>query len=262
MDKCFVMQPFDGGTFDKRYDDVYQPAIMDANLDAYRVDRDPSVGIPIDEIEAGIKRSELCLAEITTDNPNVWFELGYAIGVKKDVVLVCSDERNSRFPFDVQHRNIIRYKTESPQDFKQLRKKITERINAIIEKNRAIDTSSKISPVADTEGLSQHEIVALVSIMQNSFMTGGSVSGWTIQQDMNNAGFTDIAIGLSLKSLSIKSMISTETDHDQNGEPFSIYMINSKGENWLLQNQNKLVLKIEEQPIKVYPSSQDDDIPF
>jgi len=32
MDKCFVMQPFDGGPFDKRYDDVFYPAIKDAGL--------------------------------------------------------------------------------------------------------------------------------------------------------------------------------------------------------------------------------------
>jgi len=78
-------------------------------------------------------------------------------------------------------------------------------------------------------------MVALVTIMQNSFMTGGTVSAWTIQQDMNSAGFTDIAVGLALKSLSKKGMILTETDHDQNGEPFSIYGINSTGEDWLLQ---------------------------
>lgn len=34
-DFCFVIQPFDGGKFDKRYDDVYKPAIMAAGLDAY-----------------------------------------------------------------------------------------------------------------------------------------------------------------------------------------------------------------------------------
>ena len=95
MNRCFVMQPFDRGVFDKRYDDVFAPAIRDAGLEPYRVDRDPSVSIPIDEIELGIKRSEICLAEITTDNPNVWFELGFTIAVPKEVVLICSEERKS-----------------------------------------------------------------------------------------------------------------------------------------------------------------------
>lgn len=167
MGKCFVMQPFDGGTFDKRYDDVYAPAIEDAGLEPYRVDRDHSVSIPIDDIESGIKNSELCLAEITTDNPNVWFELGYAIAIPKEVILVCSDERTSKFPFDVQHRNIIKYKTESSQDYTQLRDKIKQRILAILKKQREISKVSKLSPVADTEGPSQHELVAL-NIQKNA----------------------------------------------------------------------------------------------
>jgi hypothetical protein len=263
MNSCFMMQPFDGGVFDKRYDDVFSPAVDDAGLKPYRVDRDPSVSIPIDEIESGIRRSELCLAEITTDNPNVWFELGFAIGVRKEVVLVCSEERKTKFPFDVQHRNIIRYKTESSQDFVKLRNDITKRISAIQEKIRAIDSTSEISPVATTEGLSPHEMVALVAIMQNSFMTGGTVSAWTIKEDMSNAGYTDIAVGLALRSLSNKKMISTETDHDQNGEPFSVYSINNSGEEWLLQNQDKLVLKKVRAPkLELSAKNNDDDIPF
>lgn len=80
MAQCFVMQPFDGDVFDKRYDDVFAPAITEAGLEPYRVDKDAGVAIPINDIESGISNSEICFAEITTDNPNVWFELGYAIG--------------------------------------------------------------------------------------------------------------------------------------------------------------------------------------
>lgn len=46
MGRCFVIQPFDRG-FSKRYDDVYEPAIRAAGLEPYRVDRDPSVVIPL-----------------------------------------------------------------------------------------------------------------------------------------------------------------------------------------------------------------------
>ena len=75
MPRCFVIQPFDNGPFDKRYKDIFAPAIVNAGLEPYRVDRDPSVTIPIEEIQAGIESSEICLAEISIDNPNVWFSL-------------------------------------------------------------------------------------------------------------------------------------------------------------------------------------------
>ena len=61
---CFVIQPFDRGIFDKRYVDIFAPAIREAGLEPYRVDHDPMVSIPIQEIENGIRGSKLCFAEI------------------------------------------------------------------------------------------------------------------------------------------------------------------------------------------------------
>lgn len=62
MPVCFVIQPFDFGKFDKRHADVYQPAIKAAGLEAYRVDRDPRVEVPIEAIEAGIRTAILSLS--------------------------------------------------------------------------------------------------------------------------------------------------------------------------------------------------------
>ena len=63
MSTCFVIQPFDGGPFDKRYDDVVAPAITAAGLDPYRVDRDPHASIPIDAIMDGIRNALVWVAE-------------------------------------------------------------------------------------------------------------------------------------------------------------------------------------------------------
>lgn len=251
MARCFVIQPFDRDVFDKRYDDVFAPAIRNAGLEPYRVDRDPGVSIPIEEIESGIRDADLCFAEITTNNPNVWFELGYAIAVPKEVILVCSEDRESSFPFDIQHRNIIKYQTGAPQDFKQLEGMITRRIQAIMKKQEELGNVSKMSPVKETEGLSQHEIVALVSIMSNEVIADSMPSGYRVQKDMNNAGFTNIAFSLAIKALLAKDLISLEIQQDRNVEDYIAYSTTKKGENWLLQNQEKLVLK--------HPT---DDIPF
>jgi nucleoside 2-deoxyribosyltransferase len=102
METCFVIQPFDGGKYDKRFEDIFRPAIEAAGLEAYRVDRDPSVEVPIDSIEEGIRNAAVCLADITADNPNVWYELGYSFARGRPVIMVCSDERR-KYPFDIQH---------------------------------------------------------------------------------------------------------------------------------------------------------------
>src|SRR5438270_78974 len=116
---CFVIQPFDKGPFDKRYHDVFVPAIRTAGLEPYRVDLDPAVSIPIDEIERKINDADCCLADISIDNPNVWYEVGFAKACGKEIVLVC-ESRTTSFPFDVRHRNILTYTTHSPSDFTKL----------------------------------------------------------------------------------------------------------------------------------------------
>jgi hypothetical protein len=184
MSTCFVMQPFDGDVYDKRYETVFAPGIREAGLEPYRVDRDAGVSIPIDDIESGIRNAVICFAEITTNNPNVWFELGYAIAVAKEVVLVSSEERESHFPFDVQHRSIIKYRTGAPQDFDELRKKITDRITGLLKKQEEILRVASVSPLKETEGLSQHEIVGLVTVMENQFITNSSVPAWTVRNNM------------------------------------------------------------------------------
>lgn len=127
---CFVIQPFDKGKFDNRYRDVIKPAIESCGFDAYRVDEDYSVEIPISSIETKIKGASFVIAEITTDNPNVWFELGYALAHSKLVIMLCSDERKSNFPFDIRHRNILTYRTESPSDFEEYEKRLKDTIIA------------------------------------------------------------------------------------------------------------------------------------
>lgn len=141
---CFVIQPFDRDKFDKRYTDVFEPAIKDAGLDPYRVDRDPSVRIPIEQIESGIKSATICFAEITTDNPNIWYELGYAFAKDKDVVMVCSEERQGKFPFDIQHKHIITYKTGSRSDYNNLEKQITEKLKALLGKKISVVVNFRV----------------------------------------------------------------------------------------------------------------------
>lgn len=105
---CFVIQPFNE-IYDKRYEDISKPAISGTGLIPYRGDKDPSTKIIIEQIEKKFEDADICFADISTDNPNVWYELGYAFASEKDVVMVCNKQRKE-FPFDV--RQTIRELTE------------------------------------------------------------------------------------------------------------------------------------------------------
>ena len=261
MATCFVIQPFDGGAFDKRYDDVFVPAIADAGLEAYRVDRDPSVVIPIEDIERGIRGADVCLADISLPNPNVWFEVGYAIAAGKPTVLVCSHDPTRRFPVDIQHRAVITYRTESASDFAELRKQIAGRLQAALRKEDTLGRLAESTVVAGVEGLSQIEIVALATIAANASGPDDSVVTWSIRQDMEKAGYTRVATTLGLGSLLGKEMATSERRRDErDGEEYTVYQITPRGFAWLVKNQQRLVLRRSEGPVDS-PLS-DDDIPF
>lgn len=238
------MQPFDKGKFDKRFDDVYKIAIEKAGLGAYRVDRDPNVAIPIEDIESGIRNAEVCLADITLDNPNVWFELGYALALNKDVVLVCSDERTTKFPFDIQHRTVITYPVESPRDFAELSEKIVTRLKSILSKQNAVEHITSVSK--DIGGLAPHEMAALTFLMTDSFDSDAwSVFGY-IDRRMSSAGFASIATALSLKALCQKKLVLKDwQQREHHDEPYEAYAITEQGEAWILENQDKISLKID-----------------
>lgn len=260
MGTCFVMQPFDNGQYDKRYEDVFAPAIEAAGLTPYRVDQDPAASIPIAQIEDSIKASDICFAEITTDNPNVWFELGYAIASQKQVVLVCSSDRTSRFPFDVQHRTIIKYSIESSRDFEKLKIDITKRLKALLKKEEELGRIVSPSALADIEGLTQIEMATLVSIGENIEYSGAVITIYTIRNDMERTGFTKIATTLGLECLARKGLIASGEVYDEDANKYTGWALTSDGMDWLIKNQDKLKLHSVPPTPRVGPP--DDDIPF
>jgi hypothetical protein len=262
MRKCFVIQPFDKGVYDKRYRDVLKPALNSAGLEPYRVDEDPNASIPIEKIEEGIRASAAVLADITENNPNVWFEVGYAIAAGKEVVFICSDDRETPFPFDVQHRNIIRYETESVSDFETLQKKLVPRLKAVVKKSESLVELAALSPIRDQEGLTPFEISALVIIMENRLTPDASVPPQQIKQDMGKLGYRNIAVSLSIAGLLRKGMIEPIEISDGYNS-YTAYSMTDSGVDWIMANQDKLVLERKPKsslsdPVEI----SDEDIPF
>lgn len=264
MATCFVMQPFDRGVFDRRYEDVFAPAIRKAGLEAYRVDQDPKVSIPIDDIENGIRDAQICLADITQDNPNVWFELGFAIAFGKQVVLVCSEDRSTRFPFDVQHRSIIKYQTGSKSDFEKLGNEITAKILALLSKAEKLSNVADMSKTTKFEGLEEHEVVALAALAENIEHPTDHASMYQIKRDMEASGYTRMATTLAYRSLLEKGFVEQgEYQGQQDESPYAGYTLTDTGWAWIKANTGKFVLR---KPVPAKPRSKfddmADDIPF
>jgi hypothetical protein len=178
-----------------------------------------------------------------------------AIAVKKPVIFICDEERRSKFPFDVQHRTITKYATSSPRDFAALSAALTQRLKASRKSDEELGAVSKLSPTQETEGLKPHEVAALVVLMENHLSPDSRTASRQISESMRRAGFTEVAVSIALHGLVSKGYVEFREGDDY--REYSGYALNSKGVQWILDNQNSLVLT---EPTAEQES--DDEIPF
>jgi nucleoside 2-deoxyribosyltransferase len=115
-----------------RINKIYEPAIKKAGLNPMRADQDIfGTGKIIDQIWSGINAARVLVAELTTRNPNVFYELGLAHALEKPVVLVSSNQDD--IPFDLKHIRVIYYDMTDPFWGSKLLDKVAENILSAIE---------------------------------------------------------------------------------------------------------------------------------
>ena len=130
-DSCFVMMPF-GNPLGSYYDKIYKPAIEKAGLTPIRADAEIfGTGKIMDQIWSGINSAKVLVAELTTRNPNVFYELGLSHALQKPVVLVSSNEND--VPFDLHHIRVIYYDVSDPFWGTKLIDKVAENILSAIK---------------------------------------------------------------------------------------------------------------------------------
>lgn len=106
--KVFVIMQFNE-EYNELYNEVIKPVCEAVGLKVIRVDESSRNGSIIEEIRNEIIDSTFVIADITPDNPNVYYEVGFAHGIKKKVILMCNQQRE-RLPFDLVDVRTIFYK--------------------------------------------------------------------------------------------------------------------------------------------------------
>jgi len=103
----FVAMPFA-----EEFDDVYQfgiyATIRRCGYICERVDQSAFVGNIMDSIMDGIKNAQFVIADLSLEKPNVYLEVGYALGMNKPVILIARD--GQRVHFDLCQHNCLFYK--------------------------------------------------------------------------------------------------------------------------------------------------------
>jgi hypothetical protein len=105
----FVIMPFDAA-FRNIYDERIAAVARRLGLTCKRGDDFFSSQSIIDEVWSAIFHSEICIADCTGRNPNVFYELGVAHTLGRPVIIVTQDIDD--IPFNISHRRIITYRDD------------------------------------------------------------------------------------------------------------------------------------------------------
>ena len=87
--------------------DVIAPICNEFNITPIRADDIYNNGMIIEDISKSIIESSIIIADITPNNQNVYYELGYAHALNKPTILLA--EKGCNLPFDIQSYRVIFY---------------------------------------------------------------------------------------------------------------------------------------------------------
>ena len=121
--KVFIVMQF-SDEYNTLYNEVIKPVTESFDLECIRADEFYTSSPIIKDIVDSIKESYIIIAEITPDNPNVFYEIGYAHAINKPTILLC-DKKREKLPFDVSgfrtlfYDNSIGGKSKVERDLKK-----------------------------------------------------------------------------------------------------------------------------------------------
>ena len=132
--------PFDDD-LDNVYDKFIKPVLETNGFKARRADDIDSQQNILKDVVESIDKSDLIIADLTNNNPNVFYELGLAHALEKKVILLTQSIDD--VPFDLKQYRLLEYSTHF-DEIKQAKERLTDYAKGFL------DGSLKFgSPVTD-----------------------------------------------------------------------------------------------------------------
>jgi tetratricopeptide (TPR) repeat protein len=151
---AFVVMPFgskpgaDGVliNFNSVYADLIRPAVIKAGMEPFRADQESRAGEIRTDMFQELLLADLVVADLTMDNPNVWYELGVRHALRaRGVVLICGGKVTTAF--DLYTDRKLRYSLrEGVPDPASLKSDIEE-LQTMLRATMECWQGRRISPV-------------------------------------------------------------------------------------------------------------------
>lgn len=123
----FVCMPFHEA-FENIYELVIKEVAKELTLRCERADEIQHNGGILEKVFESIKSAHIIVAEMTSRNPNVFYEVGYAHALRKEVILIT--QHIDSIPVDLRGFNHIEY---NPIRLRDLQKALKKRIEAFFQ---------------------------------------------------------------------------------------------------------------------------------
>jgi tetratricopeptide (TPR) repeat protein len=122
--------------FNRVYAEYIRPALQAAGLEAVRADQEQRAGDIRADMFQELLVADLVLADLTADNPNVWYELGVRHALRaRGVVLVCGGRVTTAFDLytDRKLRYGLKDGAPDPATLEDDRRQLTEMVKATMD---------------------------------------------------------------------------------------------------------------------------------
>lgn len=242
MKRCFLISPIgpEGSEIREHADDVLdfiiKPAMEELGYAAYRSDHSHAVGKISDQMFHSILEDDLCVALLTFQNPNVFYELAVAQSAARPVIILAL--KDTSLPFDVKDMRVVYYDLK-PRPLAEgiYKKEIIEKVRYLESEgaNRVVPFAPELSPLssstrfrsyarAEDFGASDRWLDTLREAITKFDLLGISLGRWTKLKGIKELLTQKAAEGCKIRFLvmspenpSLGSMIN-EQDHKGNIE--------------------------------------------
>lgn len=125
----FVIMPF-SKELEHIYTAIIKPIAGSLDLSVMRGDEFSTAKTVIREVWSAIHNAQICIAECTGRNPNVFYETGIAHTVGRKTILIAQSEDD--IPFNVQHMRFIIY-TDTEDGLEKLHRTLKATLKSELE---------------------------------------------------------------------------------------------------------------------------------
>jgi tetratricopeptide (TPR) repeat protein len=177
---CFVLMPF-GPDFEAVYRSAVKPALEVNGLRTLRRDELAGRSLSGSEIWEGLREADVVIADVTGQNPNVFYELGVTHAFGKPTVLIARTLRD--VPFDLEHLRVVVYKTDA-RSLETLRHELSDALRRMIDSSFGQNTQVRANIFKTSQALTPDSVTMAVDRADKAMSEGDYIGAISLLQQI------------------------------------------------------------------------------